>query len=183
MQRVPRPGRNGLSVVRLYLELGVPIWQPQRQRDNAGLDQLQRRAASPSSVLTLGSLPVDSWPHLALGSHPFSPTRPCLLTTSRPPRWPDFTHHFCPNFRFEGGSNGASHLLNGPRPWHPGSWVLILAWPLIYHSLKLSYLLPYLLSASSLWNASSMRTGTSPLRYPWLPRQSPAQSRRSGHVC
>lgn len=46
----------------------------------------------------------------------------------------------------------------------PGSQelALALAWPLIYHSLKLSYLLPYLLPASSLWNASSVRAGTLP---------------------
>lgn len=119
----------------------------------------------------------------SLTPDPSSPTRPCLLTTSRPPRWPDFTHHFCPNFRFDRGSNGASRLLTGLWPCRPRSWVLILAWPLIYHSLKLSYLLPYLLSASSLWNASLVRTGTSPLLYPWLPEQSPAQNRCSGNVC
>lgn len=46
----------------------------------------------------------------------------------------------------------------------PGSQglALALAWPLIYHSLKLSYLLLYLPSASSLWNATSTRPGTLP---------------------
>lgn len=173
-----------LSVVRLYLELGVPIWQPHRERET-----MLGWTSSRESRLTLQcphpGLPAYGQlaPPGSLTPDPSSPTRLCLLTTSRPPRWPGFTHHFCPNFRFHRGSNGASHFLNGLWPCHPRSWVLILAWPLIYHSLKLSYLLPYLLSASSLWNASLVRTGTSPLPYRWLPEQSPAQSRCSGNVC
>lgn len=157
-----------LSVVRLYLELGVPIWQPHRERER----QCWAGPAPAESRLTLQcphpGLPAYGQlaPPGSLTPDPSSPTRPRLLTTSRPPRWPDFTHHFCPNFRFDRGFQRASHLLNGLWPCHPRSWVLILAWPLIYHSLKLSYLLPYLFSASSLGNASSVRTGTSPLPYP-----------------
>lgn len=158
-------------MVRLYLELGVSIWQP--HKDEAGLAPEQSHLAlqRPHPWLpACGQLA----PPGSLTPDPSSPTHPCLLATSRPPRWPDFTHHFRPNFRFDRGSDGASHVLNELWLWHPGSQVLVLAQPLIYHSLKLSYLLPYLLFASSLGNASSVRTGASPL---------PAQSRCSGNVC
>ena len=152
-------------MVRLYLELGVPIWQPHRGR------QCRAGPAPEKSRLTLQCPP----PRLpACGQ-----LAPAWLPDSRPflshplPLGPqDFTHHFRPNFLFDAVSDGASHLLNGP--WRPGSRILVLAQPFIYHSLKLSYLLPYLLSASSLGNASSVRTGTLPLLYPWLPKQSPA---------
>lgn len=49
------------------------------ERDNAGLDPLQRRAASPSSVLSLGSLPEDSWPQP--GSQTPNPS-PCIPVSS-----------------------------------------------------------------------------------------------------
>ena len=159
---MPRPGREGLCLWSAY------VWSRVFQ------------SGSPTEKETMlgWTSSREELPH-----PPASSPCPCLLTTSRPPRWPDFTHHFYPNFHFDKVSSGASHLLNGLWPWHPGSWVLILAGPLIYHSLKLSYLLSYLLSASSLWNARSVRTGTLPLLYPWLLEWSLAQGRCSGNVC
>lgn len=54
------------------------------EKDNAGLDLLQREAASPSSVLILGSLPMDSWPQL--GSPTPGPSSPTLIPVySLPP--------------------------------------------------------------------------------------------------
>lgn len=52
------------SVVRLYLELGVPIWLSNRERQ-CWAGPAPARDASPSGVLTLGSLPADSWPQPA----------------------------------------------------------------------------------------------------------------------
>lgn len=162
-----RPGRKGLSLWSDYVWNWVFQSGSPTEKDNAGLDLLQRGAASPSSVLTLGSLPMDSWPQP--GSPTPDPPSPTLISVCSPLPGPQdgltLLTTSAPKFRFNAGSVGASHLLNGLWPWCSGSWVLFLAWPLIYHSLKLSYLLPYLLSPSSLWNASSVRTGGLPVLY------------------
>ena len=130
------------------------------ERHNAGLGPPQRRAASPRlpahGQLALGWLP-DSRPFL---SHPL------------PPGSQDCNRDFRPNFRFDAVSDGACNFLT--EFWCPRNRVLVLAQPFVYHSLKLSYLFPYLLFAFSLGNASSVRPGTLPLPYPWLPKQSPA---------
>jgi hypothetical protein len=171
---VSRPGRKGLCRQTIS-GIGCPhLTAPQ------GETMLGWTSSSKSclalSVLTLGSLPADSWPQ---PGSPFLTLPPPPASQSahhlQAPRKPDFTHHFCPNFLFQGGSNGTFHLLTGLQPWRLRSWVLALAWLLIYHSLKLSYLLPYLLSVFSLWNASSVRTGTlSPLQSALTPGPEPS---------
>ena len=146
-----------LFAVRLYLELGVPIWQPHRGR------QCRAGPAPEKSCLTLQRPPprLPAQGQLALTWLPDSGP---FLSHPLPPDFQNFNSDFRRNFRFDTVSDGASHFLT--EFWCPRNRVLVLAEPFIYHSLKLSYLLPYLLSAFSLGNASSVRTGTSPLLYP-----------------
>ena len=70
-----------------------------------------------------------------------------FLSHPLPPDFQNFNSDFRRNFRFDAVSDGASHFLT--EFWCPRNRVLVLAEPFIYHSLKLSYLLPYLLSAFS----------------------------------
>lgn len=162
-------------MVRLYLELGVSIWQP--HKDEAGFTPEQSHLAlqRPNPWLpACGQLA----PPGSLTPDPSSPTHPCLLATSRPPRWPDFTHYFRPNFRFDRGSDGASHVLNELWLWHPGSQVLVLARPyhlsfskiILFASLFIICLFPRECKLSEDRGFATAH---------WLP----AQSRCSGSVC
>lgn len=131
-----RPGRKGLCGQTIS-EIGcsnlavpqgetTPVWTCARR-----------------SCLTLGSLPVDSWPQPGSPFLIFPPPHLCpgRLTNSRPPGRPDL-----PTTSAQTSSLKAvwMRLCTFQMGFSPGSrgLALALAWPLIYHSLKLSYSLP-----------------------------------------
>lgn len=125
--------KASLSAVRLYLELGVPTWQPHRET-------MQGWTAPEKSCLAppVSSPPGDSWPSpgswlrtllshpLPLGSQDFNPT------SAQTSVWRSFRPDFSLLTEF----------------WCQDR-VLVLAGLSFYHSLKLSYLLPYYLPSPS----------------------------------
>ena len=130
-----------LFAVRLYLELGVPIWQPHRGR------QCRAGHAPDKSCLTLQRPPprLPAQGQLALAWLPDS--RP-FLSHPLPPDSQDFNPDLRPNFRFDAVSDGASHFLT--EFWCPRNRVLVLAEPFIYHSLK--HTIVYLFYSLSLFS-------------------------------